>query len=109
LYCYCNNDPVNTLILQQKFTNFAAGVGGYALHVAGSETEEFNWMKGVSWGIAQTAKSGLSFFTAGMYVGVGGWNVGDGAKNTLSSIAGRAAGRFISSYTSNSIYNTFFI
>ena len=23
LYCYCGNDPVNTLILQQKFTNFA--------------------------------------------------------------------------------------
>ena len=90
-------------------TNFAAGIGGYALHVAGSETENFDWVKSFSWGIAQTGKSALSFFTAGMYVGVGGWNVGIGAQNSLVSVMGRTAGRFIASYLPNYIFNTFFI
>ena len=100
---------VSILLGTAMVTNFAAGIGGYAMYVAGSKEEHFNWAKGISWAMGQTAKSTLSFFTAGMYVGVGGWNVGDGAKNSLVSIVGRAAGRFISSYIPNNLCNTFFI
>ncbi len=89
-------------------TNFAAGVAGYAMHTAGSETESFNILKGISEGIGQTGKGVLSFFTAGMYVCSGVWKVGVGAKNTFSSILGRAAGRFIANYVPNYMFENLF-
>ena len=89
-------------------TNFVAGVTGYAMHTAGDEVEEFSIVKGISEGVGQTGKGVLSFFTAGMYVGTGFWNVGIGAKNTFTSIAGRAAGRFVSNYIPNYIFDDLF-
>ena len=50
----------------------------------------------------------MSFFTAGMYVGSGVWKVGVGAKNTFSSILGRAAGRFIANYVPNYMFENLF-
>lgn len=85
-------------------TNFAAGVAGYAMYAAGSETESFNVLEG----IGQTGKGVLSFFTAGIYVGSGVWKVGVGAKNTFSSIIGRAAGRFIANYVPNYMFENLF-
>lgn len=89
-------------------TNFVAGVAGYAMHTAGSKTENFNIFKGISEGIGQTGKGILSFFTAGMYVGSGFWNVGVGAKNTFSSIIARTTVKFVSHYVPNYIFDNLF-
>ena len=102
------SQSVGLLLGTAAVTNFAAGVAGYAMHTAGSETESFNILKGFSEGIGQTGKGVLSFFTAGMYVGSGVWKVGVGAKNTFSSILGRAAGRFIANYVPNYMFENLF-
>ena len=102
------SQSVGLLLGTAAVTNFAAGVAGYAMHTAGSETESFNILKGISEGIGQTGKGVLSFFTAGMYVGSGVWKVGVGAKNTFSSILGRAAGRFIANYVPNYMFENLF-
>ena len=102
------SQSVGLLLGTAAVTNFAAGVAGYAMHTAGSETESFNILKGISEGIGQTGKGVLSFFTAGMYVCSGVWKVGVGAKNTFSSILGRAAGRFIANYVPNYMFENLF-
>ena len=102
------SQSVGLLLGTAAVTNFAAGVAGYAMHTAGSETESFNIFKGISEGIGQTGKGVLSFFTAGMYVGSGVWKVGVDAKNTFSSIIGRAAGRFIANYVPNYMFENLF-
>lgn len=89
-------------------TNFAARVAGYAMHTVGFEMESFIILKGISEGIGQTGKGVLSLFTAWMYVGFGAWKVGVGAKNTFSSILGRAAGRFIANYVPNYMFENLF-
>ena len=78
------------------------------MYSAGSETENFNILKGISEGIGQAGKGALSFFTAGMYVGSGAWKVGVGVKNTFSSILGRSAGRFIANYIPNYMLENLF-
>lgn len=100
------SQSVGLLLGTAAVTNFAAGVAGYAMHTAGSETESFNILKGISEGIGQTGKGVLSFFTAGMYVCSGVWKVGVGAKNTFSSILGRAAG--IANYVPNYMFENLF-
>jgi len=102
------SQSVGLLLGTAAVTNFAAGVAGYAMHTAGSETESFNILKGISEGIGQTGKGALSFFTAGMYVGSGFWKVGVGAKNTFSSIVGRTAGRFVANYVPNYMFDNLF-
>ena len=102
------SQSVGLLLGTAAATNFVAGVAGYAMHTAGSKTESFNILKGISEGIGQTGKGVLSFFTAGMYVGSGVWKVGVGAKNTFSSILGRAAGRFIANYVPNYMFENLF-
>ena len=102
------SQSVGLLLGTVAVTNFAAGIAGYAMYTAGSETESFNILKGISEGIGQTGKGVLSFFTAGMYVGSGFWKVGVGAKNTFSSILGRTAGRFIANYVSNYMFENLF-
>ena len=102
------SQSVGLLLGTAAVTNFAAGVAGYAMHTAGSKTESFNILKGISEGIGQTGKGILSFFTAGMYVNSGFWKVGVGAKNTFSSILGRSAGRFIANYIPNYIFENLF-
>ena len=76
------SQSVGLLLGTAAATNFAAGVAGYAMHTAGSETESFNILKGVSEGIDQT--------------------------NTFSSILGRAAGRFIANYVQNYMFENLF-
>ena len=102
------SQSVGLLLGTAAVTNFAAGVAGYAMHTAGSETGSFNILKGISEGIGQTGKGVLSFFTAGMYVGSGIWKVGVGAKNTFPSILGRAVGRFIANYVPNYMFENSF-
>ena len=102
------SQSVGLLLGTAAVTNFVAGVAGYAMHAVGSETENFNILKGVSEGIGQTGKGTLSFFTAGMYVGSGFWNVGVGAKNTFVSMLGRAAGRYIANYVPNYMFDNIF-
>ena len=102
------SQSVGLLLGTAAATNFVAGVAGYAMHTAGSETESFNILKGISEGIGQTGKGVLSFFTAGMYVGSGVWKVGVGAKNTFSSILGRAASKFIVNYVPNYMFENLF-
>ena len=99
---------VGLLLGTAAATNFVAGVAGYEMHTAGSKTESFNILKGISEGIGQTGKGVLSFFTAGMHVGSGVWKVGVGAKNTFSSILGRATGRFIANYVPNYMFENLF-
>ncbi len=99
---------IGLLMSTAAVTNFTAGVVGYAMHAAGSETENFNFLKGISEGIGQTGKGLLSFFTAGMFVGSKIWNVGVGAKNSLLSTFGRAAGRFIANYVPNYMFENLF-
>ena len=89
-------------------TNFAVGVVGYAMHTAGSKTENFNVFKGISEGIGQMGKGLLSFVTGGMYVGVGFWNVGIGAQNTVSSIIARSASKFAVNFIPNYIFDNAF-
>ena len=55
------SQSVGLLLGTAAVTNFAAGVAGYAMHTAGSETESFNILKGISEGIGQTGKGVLSF------------------------------------------------
>jgi hypothetical protein len=78
------------------------------MHTAGSKTENFNIIKGVSEGVGQTGKGVLSFFTAGMQVGARHWNVGVGAKNSFSSTVARAASRFVVNYLPNYIMDNLF-
>lgn len=51
-------------------TNFAAGMGAYALHTIGID-EDFNLAKGFSEALGQTGKGMLSFYTGAMYVASG--------------------------------------
>lgn len=68
---------------------------------------DWNWDLS-TWNWWEIGKGLLSFFTAGMYVGSGVWKVGVGAKNTFSSILGRAAGRFILNYVPNYMFENIF-
>lgn len=102
------SQSVGLLLGTAAATNFVAGVTGYAMHTAGSETENFNILKGISAGIGQTGKGVLTFATAGMYVGSGFWKVGIGAKNTIFSIMGRSEGRFAANYIPNYILDHLF-
>lgn len=76
------SQSVGLLLGTAAATNFAAGVAGYTMHTAGSETESFNILKGISEGIGQA--------------------------NTFSSILGRAAGRFIANYVPNYMFENLF-
>lgn len=76
------SQSVGLLLGTAAATNFAAGVAGYAIHTADSETESFNILKGISEGIGQA--------------------------NTFSSILGRAAGRFIANYVPNYMFENLF-
>ena len=53
-------------------------------------------------------KGVLSFFTAGMYVGSVSWRVGIGAKNSFSSIVGRAVGRYAANFIPNYMLDVIF-
>jgi len=89
------SQSVGLLLGTAAVTNFAAGVAGYAMYSAANGMQNFDIVTGVSEGIEQLGKGLLSFFTAIMFVGVGAWNVGVGAKNTFGSIVGRSISRFI--------------
>ncbi|MBQ7314724.1 MAG: RHS repeat-associated core domain-containing protein, partial [Clostridia bacterium] len=102
------SQSIGVLLGTTVLTNFAVGVGGYALHTIGSTNENFSLLKGISKGIRQVGKGGISFFTGGMFVGAGGWNVGVGAQNTFSSMVGRAMGKFVANYIPNAILETLF-
>ena len=99
------SQSVGLLLGTATITNFATGMVGYSMYTAGSKTEDFSIVKGVLEGISQTGKGVISFFTAGMYSGSGLWKIGAGTKNTFTSIAGRAAGRFVSNYIPNCIFD----
>ena len=102
------SQSIGLILGMATITNFAAGVAGYAMHTAGSPTENFNVFKGISEGIGQTGKGLLSFFTGGMYVGTGFWNVGIGAKNTISSIIARSASKFVVNFIPNYFFDSAF-
>lgn len=102
------SQSVGVLLGTVAATNFIAGIGGYAMHTAGSSNENFNIFKGISEGIGQTGKGVLSFISGGMYVGSGIWKVGAGAKNSISSIVGRAAGKFVSNFIPNYMFENLF-
>ena len=102
------SQSVGLLLGTATLANFAAGFAGYAMHTAGSETEDFNFLQGVSKGIGQTGKGALSFFTGGMYGGFGSWKVGIGAKNSISSSLARGIGKFVGNYIPNYIFENLF-
>ena len=90
-------------------TNFVSGLGGYAMHVAGSPIEDFNIINGVSEAFGQTGKGLFSFFTAGMFVSSGIWNVGAGAKNTLfSTLIARPVAQYIMNFLPNYFFENAF-
>ena len=88
--------------------NFAAGIAGYAMNVAGAENEEFNIQQGILAGIGQTGKGVLSFFTGGMYSGMGIWKIGKNVKNPAYSIISRSVGRFVANFIPNTIFEELF-
>ena len=102
------SQSIGLLLGAATISNFAAGVAGYAMHTMGSQTESFNILKGISEGIGQTGKGILSFFTGGMYVGAGFWNVGIGAKNTVSSLIARPASKFVVNFIPNYVFDNAF-
>ena len=88
---------VGTLLGTMALTNFVAGAGAYAIG-AGTQGESFNPFKMVLEGLGQIGSGLLSFFTSGMQVGFNIWKVGNGAKNSLSSIVGRSIGKLASNF-----------
>lgn len=72
------------------------------------KNEKFNLSKEVLEGIGQTGKGALSFFFGGMFVSSGMWNVGIGAKNSITSIVSRSVARFITNYVPNYLMDNSF-
>ena len=88
-------------------TNFAAGMGVYALHEAGNEKTTFNLGMMLSGGIGQMLKGGLSFAMGGMMSGSGLWKIGKGVKNPYSPIS-RAISNKFSTFIPNLIIDEIF-
>ena len=102
------SQSIGSLLGTAISANFIAGVTGYTMHNAGSKAESFNIFKGISEGVGQVGKGALSFFTGGMYVGAGFWNVGIGAKNTVSSFIFRSVSKFVANFIPNYIFDNIF-
>ena len=102
------SQSVGVLLGTAALTNFTAGIAGYAMHTAGSETESFNVLKAVSEGVGQAGKGVHTFFTGGLFVASGIWKVGLGAKNTIGSMIVRTAGKYVVSFLPNYFFENLF-
>ena len=102
------SQSVGVLLGTAALTNFTAGIAGYAMHTAGSETESFNVLKAVSEGVGQAGKGVHTFFTGGLFVASGIWKVGLGAKNTIGSMIVRSAGKYVVSFLPNYFFENLF-
>lgn len=88
---------VGFLLGTATVTNFASGMGAYAIRLAGDRNKKFNAREMIWSGIGQSAKGITSFYFGGMMVGAGFWNVGKGAKNTINPII-RGISKFPSTF-----------
>ena len=91
-------------------TSFIAGFGGYALHTAGTQEDDFNFIKGFSEGIGQSVKGILSFGTGGMFGASGVWKFGQNIPirkhiiNAMYRGAARLAANIIPNYVIDAIF-----
>ena len=71
---------VGVLVGTALVTNFAAGMGVYALREAGNENTKFNFGMMMSGAFGQMFKGALSFAMGGIMSGSGLWKIGKNGK-----------------------------
>lgn len=96
-------DSVGFLVGTAAITNFAAGVGSYAIE----NSEGFNVVKGISEGIGQVGKGMLSFCSGGMFVSANLWQVGASAKFNIGEAISRGVAKFLANLIPNYIFDQF--
>ncbi|MBQ2805390.1 MAG: RHS repeat-associated core domain-containing protein [Clostridia bacterium] len=102
------SQSVGVLLGIAAATNFAAGVTGYVLSMAGSNEENFSLSKAILEGVGQMCKGIISFLTGGIYSASGVWNVGERAQNGLSSIVIRSVAKFVFNFLPNLVVDLLF-
>ena len=85
---------VGLLLGTAAVTNFAAGVGAYAIE-SSSNGNGFDTLTGISKGIGQLGKGLVSATIGASFVGFGFWNVGVGASKSACSFIGRVSAKFL--------------